>query len=134
VKAIIACGSRRWTDEALIVSNLEALCAANRDQLVVIEGCATGADHIAETWASQKAITTPGVYPVHFPAQWKLEGRAAGPLRNQRMLDHLTTLRDRDGAEIEVVAFTDTLEGSGTGDMVRRAERAGVATRVVSNF
>jgi hypothetical protein len=54
-----------------------------------------------------------------YVAQWKKHGRAAGPIRNQRMLDK--------GKPDLVVAFPG---GRGTADMIRRAERAGVPVRI----
>jgi hypothetical protein len=134
MKALIVCGSREWTDEAMIRDALDAECEANYGKLVVIEGCCSrGADKIAEEWAAETAMNVPGVYPVHFPARWKLYGRGAGPIRNGQMKDHLLTLRDRDGAEVEVLAFHDALAGSGTADMVYQATAAGIPCRVLGH-
>jgi hypothetical protein len=55
-----------------------------------------------------------------FPANWKKHGRAAGPMRNQQMLD--------EGKPDLVIAFPG---GSGTADMVRRAKAAGVPVETV---
>jgi hypothetical protein len=58
-----------------------------------------------------------------FPADWEQYGRAAGPIRNQQMLE---AKPDR------VFAFHEDLEHSkGTGDMVRRARKAGVPVEVI---
>ena len=77
---------------------------------LVIHGAARGADALAGEWASFHGIQT-----VTVPANWKGDGLAAGPKRNQLMLD----LLEPD----QVVAFPG---GVGTADMVRRAEEAGV--------
>jgi hypothetical protein len=58
-----------------------------------------------------------------YVAQWKKHGRAAGPIRNQRMLD--------EGKPDLVVAFPG---GRGTADMIRRAERAGVPVQQVQQL
>jgi len=50
-----------------------------------------------------------------FLANWRTHGKAAGPIRNQQMLD--------EGRPHLVVAFPG---GTGTADMVRRAKAAGV--------
>ena len=50
-----------------------------------------------------------------YPADWQKHGRAAGPIRNQQMLD--------EGKPDLVVAFDG---GRGTADMIARAEKAGV--------
>lgn len=78
---------------------------------VVIHGAARGVD----TQAMIAAQTIPGVKHLPFAADWYAQGRAAGPIRNQRMLD--------EGKPDLVVAFPG---GRGTADMVNRATRAGV--------
>jgi len=55
-----------------------------------------------------------------FPADWETHGKAAGPIRNQRMLD--------EGRPDLVVAFPG---GRGTSDMVARAKRAGVEVMMI---
>ena len=69
-----------------------------------------GADQLAYEWAQMRGI--PGQC---FPAQWKKFGRAAGPIRNQKMLD-------RGKPEIVYAAPG----GVGTADMTARARAAGV--------
>lgn len=76
---------------------------------LVIHGGADGADRLAHVWA--RANRCP--QRVFLPA-WHTHGRAAGPLRNARMLDHLRSL---PGPYL-VVAFPG---GRGTADMVSRA-------------
>jgi hypothetical protein len=73
-----------------------------------MRGGARGADALAKEWAK----THPDIVRWGCKAEWKKYGPAAGPLRNQRMLEWLPDL---------VVAFSG---GKGTADMVRRA-RAG---------
>ena len=55
-----------------------------------------------------------------FPADWKTYGRAAGPLRNARMI--------AEGKPDLVLAFPG---GRGTADMTRKARAAGVEVRAV---
>ena len=48
---------------------------------LVIEGCAPGADRLAEVWASEAGI------PVsHHPADWARFGKSAGARQNEAML------------------------------------------------
>lgn len=83
---------------------------------VVIHGAARGVD----TLAMIAAQALPGVKHAPFAADWHTHGKAAGPIRNQRMLD--------EGKPDFVIAFPG---GKGTADMMRRAEAAGVpVTRV----
>jgi hypothetical protein len=94
----------------------EALDAVMRETGVglLIHGGAKGADTFAEMWAREHAVPY-----LAFPAQWHIRGRAAGPERNQRMLDV--------GKPDRVLAFHRDLENAkGTGDMVRRARAAGI--------
>lgn len=65
-----------------------------------------------------------------FPADWKEYGKAAGPIRNQQMVDRLIDLGGR-GYGTEVLAFhNNLLMSKGTADMVRRAGKAHVFCRV----
>lgn len=61
---------------------------------------------------------------VPFPAHWDIHGRAAGPIRNQQMLD--------EGLPDMVIAFHDDIASSkGTKDMISRAEKNSVPYQVV---
>lgn len=80
----------------------------------IIAGKARGADTLAIDWAVNNWIDFQ-----EFPADWDKHGKAAGPIRNQQMLD--------EGKPDLVVAFPG---GRGTADMVRRAKKAGVETLV----
>ena len=85
----------------------------------VIEGGAGGADHLA--WLASKTL---GLASERFFADWQKHGRAAGPIRNRRMLDL--------GKPDLVLAFVpSTGITKGTADMVRRARKAGVEVREV---
>jgi hypothetical protein len=85
---------------------------------VIVHGGAKGADSIAEEEA-EKLGRDVEVYR----ADWKRHGRAAGPIRNQRMLD------ESDPAA--VFAFRCPGHSPGTDDMVRRARARGVQVYVV---
>lgn len=84
------------------------------DELVLIEGEARGADTLA-----RKAGELLGYSILPFPAKWGEHGKAAGPIRNQQMLD--------EGHPDVVFCFHDDLENSkGTGHMAKAAKKAGV--------
>ena len=106
---VLVCGGRDYRDVVCVFKTLEAIHAKTPIG-VIIEGGALGADELAEVWAADR-----GVRCWAFPALWKLNGKAAGPIRNQRMID--------EGKPDLVVAFPG---GRGTADMVRRARTAGV--------
>lgn len=73
-----------------------------------------------------------GAHVEPYPASWKRLGRAAGPIRNQRMLD--------EGKPTRALAFADDvmlMDGKwwpttpGTLDMVMRLRRSGIPAVIV---
>jgi ABC-type Fe3+-hydroxamate transport system substrate-binding protein len=101
---VLVCGGRDFSDRELVYETLLDLHPS-----VIITGGAEGADRLAYDWAC------PVVPTETYKADWTKHGRAAGPIRNQRMLD--------ESKPDVVVAFPG---GRGTADMVRRARAAGV--------
>lgn len=112
---VLICGSRDWTDAALI----RRVVARLPEGAVVIHGAARGADHLAGLAALDRGLR---VEP--YPAEWDRYGVAAGPIRNQWMLD--------DGQPDYVVAFRLPGKSTGTDDMIRRALAADVPVYVIS--
>lgn len=110
---ILVCGDRNWHQVVPLFVVMDEIASEYDWDVEVIEGQAPGADLMSREWAESRVL------PVHpFPADWNRYGKAAGPKRNQQMLDF--------GPDL-VVAFHQDLEHSrGTGDMVRRALRAEV--------
>lgn len=113
----IVCGSRDLTEPDYVFLVLDGL-RETMGLSHVIEGGQRrrppqggridgGADYWAMRWAKARGLTWDTVY-----ADWASYGRAAGPLRNARMLQY--------GPEC-LIAFPG---GRGTADMVARAERA----------
>jgi len=117
---ILVCGSRDWSRADVVFGELDRWASHHSDAAItIIEGEARGADRMGRRWAEDRG------WPVlPFPADWDLPGRAAGPIRNQRMLV--------EGDPHLVLAFTvDLAASAGTADMVRRAVKAGVEHRVI---
>jgi predicted Rossmann-fold nucleotide-binding protein len=112
----IVCGGRDYADRDALFATLDRL-RANYGIAAVAHGGAPGADTLAGQWAKSR-----GLVCEEFRADWKRQGRAAGPLRNQRMLD--------DAGARFVVAFPG---GDGTADMVRRARAKGLAVVEVAS-
>lgn len=111
---MLVCGGRGFNDRRAVFGELDRV-TRNMDLELVISGGAAGADTLAAEWAEANGV------PLRvFPADWPRHGRAAGPIRNQRMLD--------EGRPDLVLAFPG---GAGTADMARRASSAGVAVRSV---
>jgi len=112
---ILICGDRNYTNWEKIKDYLDTLGS----ETIIIHGCARGADSLAGNLATGRNW---GI--IRFPAQWNKYGRAAGPIRNQQMID--------EGNPTLVVYFHDDIENSkGTRDMITRAEKADI--KVIGN-
>lgn len=81
--------------------------------ITIIAGKASGADTLAADWAIRSYAKL-----IEFPANWKLHGRSAGPIRNRQMLE--------EGKPELVIAFPG---GRGTANMCDLAESARVEVR-----
>lgn len=139
---VLVCGDRDWVDRLGYVDSdlgfIEALlfglaalgdCHKMDDPpLTIIEGGARGADQAAAEWVRQFQPDCGcgcSVQLLSFPPDWVKHGKAAGPIRNQQMLD--------EGRPDIVVALHDDLIASkGTKDMVQRAKKAGIPVYLVS--
>jgi predicted polyphosphate/ATP-dependent NAD kinase len=113
-KRILVCGGRAYKDSTRVGEVLDAV-AKKYEVTAVIQGEAAGADSLAAAWARRR-----GVLVVGFKADWSTHGRAAGPRRNQRMLN--------EGRPDAVIAFPG---GSGTANMIRKARAAGLPVWLV---
>lgn len=105
---IIVCGGRDWRD-AGAVDRVLTVAHEKRNIAMIITGGAKGADGLAARWAHANAIPY-----LTAPANWQKYGDAAGPVRNEWMIDQVV-----DG----VIAFPG---GRGTADLIARARRADV--------
>lgn len=115
---LLVCGGGDY-DSSEVFNHLEAFGYGDIEYVtgkpcrkvdVVIHGGAQGADMGAAQWGKSEGATV-----LEFAAEWKKYGKRAGPLRNQKMIDH--------GKPEVVIAFAG---GRGTADMVRRAVAAGL--------
>lgn len=107
---ILVTGGRDFTDADALAMALDAV-HRKRGITLLIEGGARGADRLARAWAISRKVPY-----VTEEAEWAKYGRAvAGKLRNGVML-----AKHKPDA---VVAFPG---GSGTADMIAKAEAAGV--------
>ena len=106
---VLVCGGRSYGEVARLDAVLDRL-HAERKFSVLICGGATGADSLAMRWAAIRGVPT----EVHY-ADWANEGKAAGPIRNKKMLV--------EGKPNLVVAFPG---GVGTSNMVGIAREAGI--------
>lgn len=105
---VLVCGGRRYVDYLRVFQVLDEV-----KPKVVITGAAPGADTLASRWAKEHAVPL-----IEMPAPWDKYPMAAGPMRNQWMIDHASPSL--------VIAFPG---GRGTADMTRRARAAGIEVR-----
>lgn len=106
---VLVCGGRDYNDYDRVEDVLNTIWRADGDY-EIIHGCARGADSLADRYALQYNVLA---HP--YPAKWDEHGRAAGPIRNQQMLD--------EGKPDLVVAFPG---GRGTEHMIKIAQDAGI--------
>ena len=97
---ICVCGGRDYENGDHVNRILDGLLKQYND-FILVEGGANGADTLARRWAQNRNVQ----YETYM-ANWEQDGRSAGPIRNQRMLD--------TGLDM-VVAFPG---GKGTNHMV----------------
>ncbi|HVL62228.1 MAG TPA: DUF2493 domain-containing protein [Microbacterium sp.] len=105
---VLVCGGRDYDNLVHVANVLDGL-HRHLPITLVVQGGATGADELARIWANRM-----GVECMTFAADWKAHGRAAGPIRNQKMLD--------ETSPNYVIAFPG---GRGTRDMTIRARANG---------
>lgn len=120
---VLVTGSREFTDYTMMDDALynvwhDKIGYGADGKLVIIAGGAAGADSLAELIASQnRDVSRIEVYP----AQWDKYSKAAGPIRNQQMLD--------TGVDLVLAFYKTGAKNRGTQDMVDRAEAEGIEVR-----
>ena len=116
---VLACGDREWESYAKIEDVLKLLPA----NTTLITGGCRGADVIAESIA--RRLDNIGSVAI-FDANWDTHGRAAGPIRNQKMLEEL------DQEDLVLAFHSDLQNSKGTKDMVNRARKKGIKVIVIT--
>lgn len=112
-KRVLVCGGRNFADEQAVFDWLSSFHKAH-PIAVVIHGGAQGADSLAAEWARANAASE-GIKTLCFKADWQTYRKAAGPIRNARMI--------AEGKPDCVIAFPG---GVGTANMIKQAEAAGI--------
>lgn len=106
----LICGGRDFADQVMFDGAMGDLLRLRGCPAGIVHGAARGADEMGRQWSRKMAIWEHG-----YVAQWQIHGKAAGPKRNQDMLD-------REKIDL-VIAFPG---GRCTADMVSRARKAGI--------
>lgn len=105
---LLVCGGRAYNDRDFLWSWLDVFSKTNT-VTHIITGGATGADALASAWACER-----GIQQVIVPANWRVHGKGAGPIRNLAMAELKPNL---------VIAFPG---GSGTASMCSIARNKGI--------
>lgn len=109
---VLVTGSRDWTDREVIHLALNFLFSKHGLDIVLVHGdCPTGADAIANEWATRR-----GLLVERHPADWPAHGSAAGPVRNKAMVQL--------GADICLAFIKD--KSRGASHCLGLAEKAGM--------
>lgn len=110
---ILVCGSRDYLDYDFVE---EVLSSYGSELTGIVHGAARGADTLAGDYGRSANI------PVEeYPADWGTHGRAAGHIRNTKML--------AEGKPDLVIAFQMN-NSKGTQNMINQAKKAGIAVEV----
>lgn len=115
MRRLLVTGSRDWQDEGRLRAALEWAVEFFEIELLVHGHCPLGADARADRWALEH-MREP---PERWKADWHL-GMAAGPLRNQQMVD---------AGALVCLAFPMN-HSRGTWDCVRKAEAARIPVQI----
>lgn len=111
MSVVLVCGGRGYRDFQVLAHELDDMKPSK-----IVHGGASGADELADQYAYWRHI------PVSvYRADWDQHGRAAGPIRNQEMLD-----KEKPDKALALPG------GRGTADMVRRLKKAGIPVREIA--
>jgi SLOG family YspA-like protein len=109
---VLITGSRCWSDrETMERAIWEHTQDVPAGYVLIIHGGARGADQMAHDIAHDFGFAECSV-----PAFWASEGRSAGPIRNQAMVD----------MKPDICLAFPCQQSKGTWDCMRRAEAAGI--------
>lgn len=114
---LLVSGYRNFTDYNIIETEMKNLLLAG-EKHVVIHGACSGVDMTAD-----KAAKNNNWECQIFPANWAKHGKAAGPIRNQQMID--------EGMPDYAIIFLSPLS-RGTLDMKNRLDRHNIKYTIVN--
>lgn len=118
---VLVTGDRNWRNAPVVMDALDQGIEMPRgrthEEITIVHGDARGADTYAEVCAQLLMLHTDP-----HPAMWERDGRGAGPIRNQQMLD--------SGVDYVLGFHNDIRSSRGTRDMLRRCARAGIPGRL----
>lgn len=111
---VLITGSRNWTDFGTVQ---DALSNEDEQKVILVHGGAQGADQMAgHVWEKRGGVV------IKQPADWKKHGRAAGPIRNESMVNDFPISR--------AIAFWKG-NSRGTGHMISILQRRKIPVHIV---
>ncbi len=125
---ILVTGSRYWDDEdtfirgvTVAIEDLTGRMPAEKE-IVIVHGDARGADAMSESYVNRTRNFFAGhgitIRTERHPADWNTHGKAAGPIRNQKMVDL--------GADLCIAFLKRGEKNIGTKNCMAAARRAGI--------
>ena len=118
---VIICGSREFDDYDLLKEKCDLIlsrkAADPTEKIVIVSGCARGADRLGEKYAEEK-----GYEVLRYPADWDRYGKSAGYRRNKQMAEV---------ANACIAFFSSVAENKGTKNMVSLARNINLLVREV---
>lgn len=118
---ILITGSR-YANQEHIKKGAELIysCVPKDQNHTIVNGGAKGFDQVANYLAQHYPNFTSETHP----ANWNAHGKAAGPIRNQQMVD--------SGADVCFAFFIEGVESRGTSHCLRATVKASIPVHVFS--
>lgn len=111
---VIIAGGRDFNNYTGLSATMNFLLKHINDDIEIVCGMAQGADRLGERYAKEN-----GYNVIYMPADWDIDGKAAGFKRNIRMAEYADAL----------VAFWDG-KSVGTKHMIETARKMGLDVRI----
>lgn len=115
---LLVAGSRDFTDTETFDDVMEYETDGVTADLVIVEGGAKGVDTMAKEWAREN-----GAEYVEIKPEWGKYGKAAGPKRNDKMVE---LVREKGGKAL----YFWNGESKGTRQCIESARKAGVPVKI----
>lgn len=118
---LLVCGDRKYNDYETLKKILTTVVETMpKDQIIIINGDATGADTLSSSFAKDQDLKCK-----LFPAEWRKYGDKAGPIRNWKMIQEKPK---------QVIAFhNDIFNSKGTKGMIKISLSENIPTFLCEN-
>ena len=82
-KRVVIGGCRDYADYAFFKLRIDEILQNEKAEIIIISGHCSGVDLMGERYAAENGFKVEIFLP-----EWKKYGRAAGPIRNEKMVEH----------------------------------------------